>query len=52
MIDFPDNNNNNFSFKFIQPGHTGNDGLENVVLMVPLKYLNHFLRTLEMLIVN
>ena len=33
-------------------GETGNDGTKNVEIMVPLKYLSNFWRTLEMPCIN
>ena len=33
-------------------GQTGNDGTKKVELMVPLKYLSNFWRTLEMPLIN
>ena len=33
-------------------GQTGDDGTKNVEIMVPLKYLSNFWRTLEMLLIN
>ena len=53
-IDFPDDNNNNGSFKFKQQitAKTGNGGLKNVEIMVPLKYLSNFWRTLEIPSIN
>ena len=50
IIDFPANNNNSASFKFKQQiiGQTGNGGTKDVEIMVPLKYLSNFWRTLEM----
>ena len=33
-------------------GQTGNNGTKNVKIMVPLKYLSNFWRTLEMLLIN
>ena len=33
-------------------GQTGDDGKQNVELMVPLKYLSNFWRTLEMFLIN
>ena len=33
-------------------GETGDDGTKNVPIMVPLKYLSNFWRTLEMLITS
>ena len=50
----PANNNNSISFKFKQQitGQTGNDGKKDVEIMVPLKYLSNFCRTLEMPLIN
>ena len=52
IIDFPANNNGSASFKFKQEitEQTGNGGTKNVEIMVQLKYLSNFWRTLEMLI--
>ena len=52
IIDFPANNNSSASFKFKQEitEQTGNGGTKNVEIMVQLKYLSNFWRTLEMLI--
>ena len=33
-------------------GQTGNDGTKNVEIMVSLKYLSNFWRTLEMPLIN
>ena len=33
-------------------GQTGDDGTKNVEIMVPLKYLSNFWRTLEMSLIN
>ena len=33
-------------------GQTGDDGTKNVEIMVPLKYLSNFWRTLEMPLIN
>ena len=33
-------------------GQTGNDGTKNVEIMVPLKYLSNFWRTLEMPLIS
>ena len=54
IIDFPANNNNSASFKFKQQiiGQTGNGGTQDVEIMVPLKYLSNFWRTLEMPLIN
>ena len=51
LNDFP---GNSASFKFKQKvtGSTGNDGTKNVEIMVPLKYLSNFWRTLEMTLIN
>ena len=53
-IDFPADNNNSNSFKFKQQitGKTGNGGTKNVEVIVPLKYLSNFWRTLEMPLIN
>ena len=40
----------NFKVKFT--GQTGNNGTKNVEIMVPLKYLSNFWRTLEMPLIN
>ena len=37
-----------FNFKVKFTGQTGNNGRKNVEIMVPLKYLSNFWRTLEM----
>ena len=41
-----------FNFKAKITGRTGNDGTKNVEIMVPLKYLSNFWRTLEMPLIN
>ena len=41
-----------FNFKTKITGHTNNDGIINVEIMVPLKYLSNFWRTLEMPLIN
>ena len=53
-IDFPANNNNSGSFKYKQQitGETGNGGTKHVEIMVSLKYLSNFWRTLEMPLIN
>ena len=50
VIDFPANNNNSVSFKFKQQiiGQTGSGSAKDVKVMVPLKYLSNFWKTLEM----
>ena len=54
IIDFPANDNNSISFKFTQniTGETGNGGTKDPEIMVPLKYLSNFWRTLEMSLTN
>ena len=50
---FAENNTtDSFKFKPKITGQTGNDGTKNVELMVPLKYLSNFWRTLEMPLIN
>ena len=46
IIDFPPNNNNSISFIFIH--QTGNGGTKDAEMMVRLKYLSNFWRTLQM----
>ena len=41
-----------FNFKVKFTGQTGNDGTKYVEIMVPLKYLSNFWRTLEMPLIN
>ena len=41
-----------FNFKLKITGRTGNDGTKDVEIMVPLKYLSNFWRTLEMPLIN
>ena len=50
ITDFPAANNNSKSFKSKQQltEQTGNGGIKDVEIMVPLKYLSNFWRTLEM----
>ena len=54
IIDFLDNNNNSTLLKFKQQitGQTENGGTKDVEIMVPLKYLSNFWRTLEMSLIN
>ena len=47
-----DNTTDSFKFKAKTTGQTGNDGTKDVEIMVPLKYLSNFWRTLEMLLIN
>ena len=46
------NPTDSFNFKVKITGRTGNDGTKNVEIMVPLKYLSNFWRTLEMPLIN
>ena len=41
-----------FNFKLKITGKTGNGGTKDVEIMVPLKYLSNFWRTLEMPLIN
>ena len=41
-----------FNFKVKFTGETGNNGTKDVEIMVPLKYLSNFWRTLEMPLIN
>ena len=41
-----------FNFKVKITGRTGNDGTKDVEIIVPLKYLSNFWRTLEMPLIN
>ena len=52
-IAFADGNaTDSFKFKVKIRGRTGNDGTKDVEIMVPLKYLSNFWRTLEMPLIN
>ena len=48
------NNNltDSFNFKVKMTGQTGDNGTKNVEIIVPLKYLSNFWRTLEMPLIN
>ena len=53
IIIFDANNlTDSFKFKAKITGQTGNDGTKDVEIMVPLKYLSNFWRTLEMPLIN
>ena len=53
IVNFTENNRtDSFNFKEKMSGQTGNDGTKNVEIMVPLKYLSNFWRTLEMALIN
>ena len=47
-----DNITDSFKFKAKITGETGNNGTKDVEIMVPLKYLSNFWRTLEMPLIN
>ena len=47
-----DNTTDSFKFKTKIKGQTGNDGTKDVEIMVSLKYLSNFCRTLEMPLIN
>ena len=47
-----DNITDSFKFKAKITGQTGNDGTKDVEIMLPLKYLSNFWRTLEMPLIN
>ena len=46
------NTTDSLKFKAKITGQTGDDGTKNVEIMVPLKYLSNFCRTLEMPLIN
>ena len=46
------NTTDSFKFKAKMTGQTGNGGTKDVEIMVPLKYLSNFWRTLEMALIN
>ena len=46
------NTTDSFKFKPKITGQTGNDGTKDVKIIVPLKYLSNFWRTLEMPLIN
>ena len=53
IIVFDVNNvTDSFNFKVKFTGQSGNDGTKDVEIMVPLKYLKNFWRTLEMPLIN
>ena len=54
IVDFPANNDNSISSKLKKKikGKTGNNGTKNVDIMIPLKYLSNFWRSLEMPLIN
>ena len=53
IIDFlTDNNNTSFKFKQQIIEQAGNSVIKNVEIMVPIKYLSSFWRTLKMSLIN
>ena len=54
ITDFPADNSSSISFKFKQQitEQTGNSGTKDVEIMVPLKNLSNFWRTLEVALIN
>ena len=53
IVNFGTNNlTDSFNFKVKFTGQTGDDGTKDVEIMVPLKYLSNFWRTLEMPLIN
>ena len=46
------NRTDSFNFKVKITGQTGGNGTKDVEIMVPLKYLSNFWRTLEMPLIN
>ena len=52
-VNFTANNlTDSFNFKVKMTGQTGDDGTKNVEIMVPIKYLSNFWRTVEMSLIN
>ena len=53
IVNFTESNlTDSFNFKVKMASQTGDDGTKNVEIMVPLKYLSNFWRTLEMALIN
>ena len=53
IIVFTNNNlTDSFDLKVKMTGQTGDNGTKNVEIMVPLKYLSNFWRTLQMPLIN
>ena len=52
VIFLEDNTTDSFKFRAKITGQTENDGTKDVEIMVPLKYLSNFWRTLEMPLIN
>ena len=52
LLILTDNATDSFNFKTKITGQTDKNGRINFEIMVPLKYLSNFWRTLEMLLIN
>ena len=53
IVNFAENNlTDSFNFKVKMTSQTGDDGTKNVKIMITLKYLINFWRTLEMPLIN
>ena len=53
IVNFTNNNLTDlFNFKAKMTGQTVDDGTKNFEIMVPIKYLSNFWRTLEMPLIN
>ena len=53
IVDFGENNlTDSFNFTVKMTGQTGDNGTKGVEIMVPLKYLSNFWRTLEIPLIN
>ena len=53
IVNFADDNlTDSFNFEVKFTGQTGNNGAKDIEIMVPLKYLSNFWRTLEILLIN
>ena len=53
IVNCAENNlTDSFNFNVKITNQTGDDGTKNVEIMVPLKHLSNFWRTLEMLLIN
>ena len=53
IVNFTENNlTDSFNFKVKMTGQTGDDGTKNIEIMVPLKYLSNFWRTIGISLIN
>ena len=53
IIDIPDDpDTTSFNYQQKITGQAGNNSRKDVQIMIPLKYLSNFWRTLEMLLIN